>query len=337
VIIDIDAKSKAAEARPPRHRLSASRREATWGYIFISPWLLGLALFTAIPIAASFVLSLTDYDLLKPERIKFVFLNNYFWAASNADTTTAVLNTLKFAAFSIPLTILTALSIALLVNHKLLAGKRVFRTLFFIPVQIPVTASVFMWLGFLIGTQGVPLAWLQTNSMALGDFLSRLPVIGLLAPVWPAGWFTDASWTMPALILLGLWSIGNMTVIFLAGLQSVPTELYEAAQVDGAGPLKTFRNVTLPMISPMLFYNLILSIIATAGYFTQAYVLGGPLGYPNEQILLYNVNLYNQAWNYNAMGRGCALAWILFAFVIAVAILLFKSARSWVYYAGADR
>jgi multiple sugar transport system permease protein len=333
-IIDIETPKKVMPARP-RHSVSQTRREAAWGYIFISPWLIGLLAFTGIPILASFVLSLTDFDLLKPDQIHFVFLSNYAWAANDPDTMTSIQNTLKFAAVSIPLTVISSLAIAMLVSHKLLAGKRVFRTLFFLPVQIPVTASVFMWLAFVIGTQGVPVAWLQSTSMSIGDVLSGLPAIGLLAPMWPTGWFTDASWMMPLLILMGIWSIGNMTLIFLAGLQGVPTELYEAAQVDGAGAWKTFRNVTVPMISPMLFYNILLSVIATAGYFTQAYVLGGSMG--NKQILLFNVNLYNVAWNYDEMGRGCALAWILFAAVLGIAVLLFWSAKHWVYYAGAER
>jgi len=336
VIVDIGSDGKLVAPRPRRH-MRASRREAAWGYVFISPWIVGLLLFSAIPILASLVLSLTDYNLVKPDNLHFVFLSNYAWAANDPDTGTSVLNTLKFAAFSMPLTIGAALGIALLVHHRLLMGKRIFRTLFFVPVQIPITASVFMWLGFLVGTQGWPLSWLQTTSMDWGTTLSSWPVIGLLAPYWPSGWFTDITWTMPALILMGVWSVGNMTLIFLAGLQAVPQELYEAAQVDGAGPWKTFRNVTVPMISPMLFYNLLLSIIGTAGYFTQAYILGGPGGDPNKQILLYNVNLYNVAWNYNSMGRGCALAWIMFGFVIAIAIALFYTAKHWVYYAGAEQ
>jgi multiple sugar transport system permease protein len=336
-IIDLEVPTKSRTARPERRRTSRARREATWGYVFISPWVVGLLVFTAIPIVASLVLSMTNYDLLRPENTQFVFLDNFFWAANDPSTVTSAYNTVKFAVLTIPMGILTALVIALLVNHKLLAGKRVFRTLFFIPIQIPITASVFMWLGFIIGTQGVPLAWLQTTSMDIGTNLSGLPLIGSLAGVWPTGWFSDPTWTMPLLILMGVWGVGNMALIFLAGLQNVPTELHEAARVDGAGPWRAFRNVTIPMISPMLFYNLLLSVIGTAGYFTQAYVLGGSTGAPNQQILLYNVNLYNVAWNYNSMGRGCALAWIMFAVVLAIAVLLFRTANSWVYYAGAER
>jgi multiple sugar transport system permease protein len=134
-----------------------------------------------------------------------------------------------------------------------------------------------------------------------------------------------------------IWGIGNMTLIFVAGLQGVPTVLYDAVRVDGAGRWQTFRTVTLPMISPMFLYNLILSIIAAAGYFTQAYVLGGSMGDPNKQLLLYNVNLYFWGWTNDAMGRACALAWIMFTVLIVIAAILFRTSSRWVYYAGNER
>jgi multiple sugar transport system permease protein len=243
--------------------------------------------------------------------------------------------TLKFAAVSVPLTIGVALGIALLVNHRLLVGKRVFRTLFFLPVQIPVTASVFIWLGFISGAHGVPVGWLRSTSTSIAETLSSLPVFSTLASVYPTGWFTDRSWTLPWLILMNLWSVGNMTLIFLAGLQAVPTRLYEAARVDGAGAWRTFRHVTLPMISPMVFYGLILSIIGVAGYFTQAF-LWSTNSRGGDQVNVWNLNLYNIGWGENAMGRACALAWILFVVVIAISVVLFWTARHWVYYAGSD-
>jgi multiple sugar transport system permease protein len=297
--------------------------------------MVGLLVLTAIPIIASLVLSFTNYDILNPEKIRWVGLGNYAWAASDPTTLNSAFLTIKFAAVSLPLSIVTALGIALLVNHRLLVGKRVFRTLFFLPVQIPVTASVFIWLGFVSGAQGMPIAWLRSTSTSLAQTLSHLPVFSYLATVYPTGWFTDRSWTLPWLILMSAWGIGNMTLIFLAGLQAVPTRLYEAARVDGAGAWKTFRHVTLPMISPMLFYSLILSIIGVAGYFTQAF-LWSSNGRGGDQANVWNLNLYNIGWGENAMGRACALAWILFVVVIAISVVLFWTARRWVYYAGAD-
>ena len=313
----------------------ASVREAGWGFFLISPWLVGLVVFTAIPILASLLLSFTNYDLLHPEKIRWVGLNNYAWAASDATTVSSALLTIKFAVVSVPLTIAMALGIALLVNHRLLVGKRVFRTLFFLPVQIPVTASVFIWLGFVTGANRMPMAWLQSTSTSIAQTLSHLPVFSTLAAVYPTGWFTDKTWTLPWLILMSVWGIGNMTLIFLAGLQAVPTRLYEAARVDGAGAWRTFRHVTLPMISPMVFYNLILSVIGVAGYFTQAF-LWSSNSRGRGQTNVWNLNLYNIGWGNDSMGKACALAWILFLVVIAISVVLFWTARRWVYYAGGD-
>src|SRR5450759_3076972 len=321
--------------RPARSSrgLKASVREAGWGFFLISPWIVGLLVFTAIPILASLLLSFTNYDILHPENLRWVGLSNYAWAASDPTTLSSAFLTIKFAVVSVPLTMGTALGIALLVNHRLLVGKRVFRTLFFLPVQIPVTASVFIWLGFVTGAHRMPIAWLQSTSTSIAQTLSSLPVFSTLATVYPTGWFTDRSWTLPWLILMSVWGIGNMTLIFLAGLQAVPTRLYEAARVDGAGAWRTFRHVTLPTISPMVFYNLVLSIIGVAGYFTQA-SLWRSNSRAGGQTDVWNLNIYTTGWTFNAMGRACALAWILFVVVIAISGVLFWTARRWVYYAG---
>src|ERR1035437_3044704 len=324
--------AKTVRSVPSSRRSKASVREAGWGFFLISPWILGLLVFTAIPIIASLLLSFTNYDILHPETLRWVGLDNYAWAASDAATLSSAFLTLKFALVSVPLSMAMALGIALLVNHRLLVGKRVFRTLFFLPVQIPIVASVLIWIGFISGTNGMPLTWMQSTSTSIAETLSGLPVFSTLATIYPTGWFTDASWLLPFLILMSIWNVGNMTLIFLAGLQTVPTTLYDAARVDGASTWRTFRHVTLPMISPMVFYSLILSIIGVAGYFTQAYLLGS-----SSQTNVWNLNLYNIGWgSENAMGRACALAWICFVVVIAISVVLFWTARRWVYYAGAD-
>jgi ABC-type sugar transport system permease subunit len=295
-------------------------------------------IFTGIPIIASLVLSFFSYDILRPERARFVFLDNYRWALADPDTQWSFLITLKFAAVTIPLTIGAALATAVLVNHRLLAGKRVIKTLFFLPAQIPITASVLMWTAAYAGSGGMPMYWLRSTSASIGEALSRLPIVGpFMAANWPTGWFADAGWSLPALMIMGIWGIGNMTLIFVAGLQAVPTSLYDAAKVDGCGRWQAFRAVTLPMISPVMFYNLILAIIAAAGYFTQAYLLGGSSGDPNGQLLLYNVNVYQWGWTFDAMGRACALAWIMFGVLIVVAAVLFRTSSRWVYYAGSGR
>jgi multiple sugar transport system permease protein len=315
--------NESVHAPPPR-RMSLARRETLMGLAFLSPWLIGLVVFTALPIVASLVLSFTDFNLLHPADFRFIGLDNYtrMWnelmndgAAGKSLGVTA-----RFALMSVPVTIALALGVALLVNRKLLAGKPVFRTLFFMPVLIPLVASTIVWQGFLNGSTG----W-------LGQILRSF---GLPSP----DWFNDPSWALPGLVLLGTWGIGNMTLIFLAGLQGVPTELYEAVKIDGGGPWARFRHVTLPMISPVLFYNILISIIGVSQYFTQAYVLDpGSNGNPGGSTYFYNLNLYKEGWSYNQMGFASALAWLMMLIVVVAALVLFRTSARWVFYAGGDR
>jgi multiple sugar transport system permease protein len=308
---------------PPRHS-SLARREMWWGIAFLSPWLVGLVVFTGLPILASLALSLTNFNILQADSIRFIGLDNYarLWneLLGNGAVGQSLGVTARFALMSVPLTIALALGLALLLHHKLLAGKAVFRTLFFMPVLIPLVASTIVWQGFLNGSTG----WLA----------QILHAVGLPAP----DWFQDPAWALPGLVLLGIWGVGNMMLIFLAGLQAVPTELYEAVKVDGGGPWARFRNVTLPMISPVLFYNILISIIGVAQYFTQAYTLDpGGNGRPGGSTFFFNLNLYKEGWTYNNMGYASALAWVMMFIVVAAALLLFRTSARWVFYAGGDR
>jgi multiple sugar transport system permease protein len=327
-----------ATTAAPKRRLSMAQRDAGWGFVFLSPWLIGMALFIAFPMVLSFGMSFTDFNLIHPTGWRIVGIDNYAWMFSDTGTQTSFMVTLKFAALSVPTTIFTALGIAILVNQRLLAAKRVFRTFFFMPVQIPLVASTMVWIDFLNGNNG----WLKFFTEAIAHFLGGIGAagiypLGFMATYTSPNWFNDNFWAVPGLVLIGVWGVGNMMLIFLAGLQSVPTELYEAAKVDGAGAWKQFRNVTLPMISPVFFYNLLLNVIGTAQYFVQVYVLAGPLGNPDHQTYVYNLNLYNVAWNYNMMGRGCALAWFMFVIVLGISIAMFRTSARWVFYAGAER
>ena len=303
----------------PRHRSLLAAREAGWGLVFLSPWIIGLVLFTALPMLASLVLSFTNFDLVHPEAIQFVGLRNYQNMLRDPVVMQSLGVTASFAILSVPLGLGVSLGLALLLNHRLLAGKRLFRTLFFMPIQIPLVASTFIWLGFLNGRTG----WL---TYILEGF-------GIPAP----DWFSSTTWALPGLALMGIWGIGNMMLIFLAGLQSVPTELYEAARVDGARRWSLFRHITLPMISPVFFYNLLISLIAAFQYFTQAYVVSNGSGDPGGSTLFFNLALYREAFVFNQMGYGSALAWLMFAIVLGLSLLLFRSAGRWVYYAASDR
>jgi len=298
---------------------SPSGRETLWGYVFISPWLIGLTLFTLGPMIAAFVLSLTDFNLVRPEAIKFVGLDNYVRMASDPTVAKAIQVTFVFAAIAIPLTMLSSLTFAALLNSRRLFGKSFFRTLFYMPVQIPLVASTLVWIGFLNTETG----WLN---QILGFF-------GLPQP----NWLTSETWIYPALSIVGLWGIGNFMLINLAGMQTVPTELYEASKIDGAGAWKQFRHVTIPMISPILLYNLIIALVGTFQYFTQAYVLTNGRGDPNNATLFINLDLFREAFVYNKMGYGSAIAWLLFVLVMILTLAIFGLARGRVYYAGAER
>jgi multiple sugar transport system permease protein len=213
---------------------------------------------------------------------------------------------------------LASLAAAVLVNSKRLFGRNVFRTLFYLPIQIPLVAGTLVWMSFLNTETG----WLN----------KLLELVGIQGP----DWLNSATWVYPALTLIGLWGIGNFMLTSLAGLQSVPTELYEAARIDGAGPWKTFRRITIPLMSPILLYNLVISLITTFQYFTQAYVLTNGRGDPNNATLFINLDLFREAFVGNRMGYASAIGWLLFVVVLALTLVLFWFSRRRVYYAGGE-
>jgi multiple sugar transport system permease protein len=307
-----------ARSRWPLH-MTLDRREALWGYLFISPWLFGFLVFAFIPMIASFAFSLTDYDPRYPDAVRFIGLANYERMLHDPLVLNALVVTFKFALITLPATIGAALGVALLVNSRWLVGRGLFRTLFYMPLQIPLVASSIIWLGVL----NLHYGWLN---YALG-------AVGIQGP----DWLNSSTWVYPGLGLMGLWGIGNMMLIFLAGLQGVPTELYDAARVDGAGTWRQFRHITLPMISTVMFYNLIIGLIVTFQYFTQAFVITNGRGDPNNATLFFNLELYREGWKYFNMGYAAALAWLLFVIVLAITIVLFRTASHWVYESGSSR
>jgi len=300
--------------RRPRFRGPAFR-EAFWGFVFIGPWLIGLAVFTAGPMIASLAMSLTDFNLLAAEKTRFVGIDNYIQMTRDPLVATSVIATVKFALLFVPLTMIASLAFALLLNSPRLMGKSVLRTLIYMPMMIPLVASTLVWIGFLNTETG----WLN---QILGAF-------GLPQP----DWINSETWIYPTLSIIGLWAIGNFMIINIAGLQSVPTELYEAARIDGAGAWKSFRNITIPLMSPVLLYNLVIVLIGTFQYFTQAYVMTNGRGDPNNATLFINLDLFREAFNFNKMGYGSAIAWLLFALVMVLTIAIFLAARGRIYYA----
>ena len=293
--------------------LTFSRRESVWGLAFISPWILGALAFTLLPMAASFVISLTNFDPRYPDAVQGVGLANYQRMLTDPLVIQSLGVTLKFAAVMLPLTLGVSLGLAMLVNNPKLVGRTVFRTLFYMPTQIPIIATTLIWQGVL----NLHTGWLN---YALG-------AVGIAGP----DWLNSTFWVYPGLSLMSAWGMGTMMLIALAGLQSVPTELYEAARIDGAGRWAQFRNVTIPMVSPVLFYNLIIALIGTFQYFTQAYVMTNGRGDPDNATLFFNLNLYREGWRYYDMGYAATLAWLLFVIVLTLTVVLFKTRSRWVY------
>jgi len=286
-----------------RHwRLRQSVREAAWGFVFIGPWLIGLMLFTAGPMIASLVMSFTDFNLLRSDATTFIGLDNYVRMASDPTIAQSLVATFKFALIAIPVTMLASLGFALLLNHPRLPIKGPLRALVYMPVMIPLVASTLVWTGFM-----------NTETGWLNQILGSL---GLPEP----DWINSETWIYPTLSIIGLWAIGNFMIINIAGLQSVPTELYEAARIDGAGAWKSFRNITIPLMSPVLLYNLVIVLIGTFQYFTQAYVMTNGRGDPNNATLFINLELFREAFVFSRMGYGAAIAWLLFAIVLVLTL-----------------
>ena len=312
----------ASQTAAPAVRRKVSplmRREINWGLLFLSPWFIGFVAFTALPILASLVFSLTNYNPIHPEDIRFIGLTNYARLFKDPNMVKAAGVTLRFALLSVPVSLILPLSLAVLVNSKNLFGKNLFRTLFYMPTMIPVVVGVMVWGGILNSESG----WLNR-------------AIEFIFNVQGPRWYQDEAWIVPTITIMGIWGVGGTMLVMLAGLQNVPTELYEAATVDGASAVQKFGLVTLPMITPVIFYNLILSVIGAFQSFIPGYIIGNGRGDPNGATLFYNLYLFLQGWFYLDMGYAATLAWVMFLIVLLLTILLFWSQKRWVYYAGGD-
>ena len=294
------------------------RSQRIWGWIFLSPWIIGFLAFTAIPVVAGLGFSFTNFQLNKPEEVRFVGLDNYRHLFNDPLLATSLSVTLRYAVLALPLAIILPIALASLLNSKHLAGQRLFRTLFYMPYIVPVVSAVYIWQGMLNSETG----W----------FNRFLGMLGIAGP----NWVDSVTWIYPALVIIGLWGLGNAYLITLAGMQAVPTELYEAATVDGAGAWSRFRNVTFPMISPVIFYNLILSVIGLLRYFEIPFILKGTTGYPGNSTWFFNIHLYKTTFTFLNMGYGSTLAWLLFLITLIVTLALFYTARYWVFYASGD-
>jgi multiple sugar transport system permease protein len=283
------------------------------GYLFISPWIIGFLAFTLLPFIASLFLSFTDWNIVGSWH--WVGLANYDKLVSGVDDrfVVSLTNTLSFAIINVPGTQIIALTLAMLLNKKT-PGIPIFRTLFYIPA---IASGV-----------GTTYLWVQIFSSHGGLANTVLEWFGIPGP----NWLYSLTWSMPAVIIVGLWNVGTSMLIYLAALQGVPQSLYDAASVDGATPLQKFANVTVPMVTPAMFFNVVLGVIGSFQVFTIVYVLTN--GGPANATLVYALYLYQVAFRNLRMGYAASLAWILFLIVLAITAVQLVTARLWVYYEG---
>lgn len=329
-----------------------ARREMRQGLLFISPWIIGFLAFTIIPMIATLIFSFLNIKITDGvtnpvawvglDNYRTLFKDNQVWALPELRATWTqeiegeeVFNpqvkmsppgslwvTIVFGLYALPVGIIVPLVLALLMNNKNLKGRNFFRSLFYMPYIIPFVAAVFLWGGMLNPETG----WINRALMVLGVPKASVPQ-----------WANDVFWVYPTYVIMGIWGIGNAMLIMLAGLQNVPTELYDAAKVDGASYWQSFWKVTFPMISPVIFYNLILSIVGLFQYFLVPLVVNQGTGRPGGATNFYNLYLYKTFFLYQNMSYGSTLAWVLFMVILFVTVILFATAKKWVYYAGESR
>jgi multiple sugar transport system permease protein len=316
----VHSDQQASEGRPaqtkPRRKLTASRREALAGFLFISPWIVGFCVFTLGAMIYSLVISFSNYNLAS-NRIRPAGFSNYANLIEDPKVVTSLKNTLFYAVMAVPLEIVFALVLAMLLN-QLGRGAGLFRTIYYLPKMTPAVATAAIFLLLLNGNTG-----------AINSFLG---FFGISGPQW----LIDPAWVKPSIVLMTLWGVSGTMVIFLAALKNVPRELYEVAELDGAGPWRRFRNVTLPMISSAIFFNVIVLTIAALQVFDQAYLLfwRDQSNASPEASLFYGVYLYIQAFREFDFGFASAMAWLLFVIIMAISILQVRVGNRFVYYEG---
>jgi multiple sugar transport system permease protein len=321
------------------------RQNLLKGLSFLSPWIIGFTAFTVLPIALCIYYAFTDYSLLKPplfrglENFKTLGVDrNIFWKSLGV--------TAYFAVFALPLGLTISLALALLLNMKT-RGQTIYRTIIFLPSLVPAVASAMLWLWILNPSLGMinifltgvwesfPVRMLIYVFRKVGIIflLRKFKVIFLIHKLGldhAPGWNSDVHWAMPSLVLMSLWGVGNTVIVYLAGLQDVPRELYEAADLDGAGPLGRIFHVTLPCISPVIFFNLIMAIIGSVQQFTNAFIITSP----ERATYFFTLAIYNKAFVDLHMGEACAMAIVQLLIILTLTAIAFWSSKKWVHYQG---
>lgn len=288
-----------------------AKKEELTAYMFLLPWILGVLLFLIGPIVASIFISMTKWNLLTPPR--WVGLENYQDMFQDRDFYNSMTVTLKYMLLSIPLYFVASLALSVLLNQKL-KGMYIFRTILFMPAVLAATAVAVMWSMLL-----------QPDAGVVNQVLMAIGVAD------PPRWLLSKDWAVPAVVLMGLWGIGGNTILFLAGLQNIPPHLYEAAQIDGANPWQKFFKITLPLLTPTIFFQLLTGVGAAFQVFDAAFILNGR-GARRGALMFYLLNLYNEGFRENRFGYASALAWILVIISSITILIINGTSNKWVYY-----
>jgi multiple sugar transport system permease protein len=301
----------AAQKMAKRRRLSLEAIEERWFYVFISPWLIGFVLWTAGPMVASVILSFTRYEIVLPPQ--WIGFDNFvtmftkdplFWKALKV--------TLHYTILSVPLSVVFAVLIALLLNQRL-PGLSVWRTVYYLPSITSGVAVALMW------------SWVFHPNFGLVN-----SVLWMLFKIQGPKWLLDEAWVIPTFVIMGLWGFGGPMLIYLAAMQGIPTELYESAELDGANILQKIRHITIPLITPVIFFNMVMNIIGSFQVFTNAFIITA--GGPNYASYFYLLHLYSNGFQYFRMGYASALALVLFVIIMVCTYVAFRTSRYWVYY-----
>ncbi len=298
--------------------MSINRKEGLWGLFFVSPFIIGFTIFLLGPMLFSLYGSFTNYNITS--RMDFTGMSNYIQMFTRDRIFyTSLYNTLYYVLFIVPLTAIGAVLMAILLNQKM-RGIKAYRTIFYLPAVLSGVA--------------VYILWMQLLSPSTGLINTVLSFVGIQGPAW----LFEPEWTKPALIIMRLWSIGGTMLLYLATLQNVPTQLYESAQLDGANAIKRFWHITLPMITPIIFFDVVTTFIGAFQIFQEAYVMtDSGTGGPANSLLFYNLHMWNKAFVAFDMGYAMAMSWVLFFIILILTIINLKLAPRWVHYEGGSK
>jgi multiple sugar transport system permease protein len=293
-------------------KINPETRKVLKGLAFISPWMIGFLAFTLYPLLASLYYSFTDFSLFGSP--KWIWLSNYIKLFSDPKFFKSMGNTLIFSVVVVPASIFLAMGLAILLNNGL-RGNSIYRTVIFMPSIVPAVASAVVWM------------WILNPQWGLLNGALRL--VGLQGPPW----LSSADWAKPSLLLITLWMIGSDMILYLAGLQEIPLDYYEAASLDGAGSWHKVRYITIPLLTPIMFFHLINAFIWSFNYFSIPYIVSNQgSGQPADSLLFYSLYLYQNGFRYLKMGYASAMAWLLFMLVMACTIIILKTSNRWVNY-----